>query len=64
MDNEKISDLINSIAQGKALESEAIFNELAMARVQDRMAENVRQHHTTRTAVQGTANPQRTHPSP
>ena len=39
MDNEKISDLINSIAQGKALESETIFNELAMARVQDRMAE-------------------------
>lgn len=39
MDNQKIYDLIDSIAQGHAMESETIFNELAAERVQARMGE-------------------------
>ena len=39
MSNEKIHNLINAIANGHAMESETIFNELAAERVQARMAD-------------------------
>ncbi len=39
MSNEKIHNLINAIANGHAMESETIFNELAAERVQARLAD-------------------------